>query len=203
MLNEKLDLRAKVEAILSQLFDRELTLSTATGFLQPMMSRIRSEAYKMKESECHGLKELIGLLTFLYDDDNNCLILDEPELHLHPQYQTFLLQQIRSMAGDPRQDHRKKCFFLITHSPYFVDVRTVEELKHCLVFRPGKPPSYIDELGEDESFKVKRFLPRLNTHHKQFFFASRPIFVEGYTDQQLLSSRERHDKYISRRPVPA
>jgi hypothetical protein len=30
-------------------------------------------------------------------------------------------------------------------------------------------------------------LPRLNTHHKQFFFAHRPIFVEGYTDQQLFT----------------
>ena len=30
-------------------------------------------------------------------------------------------------------------------------------------------------------------MPRLNTHHKQFFFASRPIFVEGYTDQQLFT----------------
>jgi predicted ATP-dependent endonuclease of OLD family len=34
---------------------------------------------------------------------------------------------------------------------------------------------------------VKRLLPRLNTHHKQFFFSSAPVFVEGYTDQQLFS----------------
>ena len=30
-------------------------------------------------------------------------------------------------------------------------------------------------------------MPRLNAHHKQFFFASRPIFVEGPTDQQIFT----------------
>ena len=42
-------------------------------------------------------------------------------------------------------------------------------------------------LSAQDEYSLKRLLPRLNTHHKQFFFANRPIFVEGYTDQQLFS----------------
>jgi hypothetical protein len=197
LLSEKLDLKTKVEATLSQLFDRELTLSTDTGTLRPKLRKKKGETYDMRQYECHGLKELITLLTFLYDDDNNCLIIDEPELHLHPQFQTFLLQHIRQLAGDPRKDAGTKCFFLITHSPFMVDVRTVDDLRQCVVFQPGKQPSFVSILDDDDLYKVKRLLPRLNTHHKQFFFSSAPIFVEGYTDQQLFSLiQERRGRLI-------
>lgn len=197
LLSEKLDLKTKVEATLSQLFDRELTLSTDTGTLRPKLRKKKGETYDMRQFECHGLKELITILTFLYDDDNDCLIIDEPELHLHPQFQTFLLQHIRQLAGDPRTNPGTKCFFLITHSPFMVDVRTVDDLRHCVVFQPGKPPSFIASLDSDDLYKVRRLLPRLNTHHKQFFFSSAPIFVEGYTDQQLFSLiQERRGRLI-------
>ena len=32
-----------------------------------------AEEYALKEQECHGMKEIISLLTFLSDDSNNCL----------------------------------------------------------------------------------------------------------------------------------
>ena len=187
-LKEKLDVRLKIEASLSSLFGRRIRLAEEGGYLRPKMQRIDGgEEYGVKESECHGLKELISLLTFLYEDEYNCLIIDEPELHLHPQFQTFFIQEVRKLAGDPRKETNKKCFFLITHSPYIVDVRTLDDLKHCIVFQPGKLPTCIEEFDNDDEYRLGCFLPRLNTHHKQFFFASRPIFVEGYTDQQLLS----------------
>lgn len=187
-LKEKLDVRVKIEATLSQLFGRSIRLAEEGGNLKPMVQRFQGgNEYKLKENECHGLKELITLLTTLYDDGNNCLIIDEPELHLHPQFQSFFLQEIRQIAGDPRVDPQKKMFLLITHSPYFVDIRTIEDLKNCIVFQPDRIPAFIDQMDGDDEWKVKRLLPRLNTHHKQFFFASNPIFVEGYRDQQLFT----------------
>lgn len=60
-------------------------------------------------------------------------------------------------------------------------------MKYCIVFQPDKLPVYIDQLESEDEWRIKRLLPRLNTHHKQFFFASRPIFVEGYFDQQIFS----------------
>lgn len=188
ILKEKLDVKIKIEAILSQLFGRRIRLAEEGGFLKPKIQRIEEgNEYGLKENECHGLKELITLLTFLYDDDYNCLIIDEPELHLHPQFQTFFLQEIRNIAGNPLSSPDKKCFFILTHSPYYVDIRTLEDLKYCIVFQPDKLPAYIDQLEGEDEWRIKRLLPRLNTHHKQFFFASRPIFVEGYFDQQIFS----------------
>ncbi len=188
VLKEKLDVKIRIEATLSQLFGRRIRLAEEGGFLKPKVQRIEvGNEYGLRESECHGLKELITLLTFLYNDDYNCLIIDEPELHLHPQFQTFFLQEIRRIAGDPLSSPEKKCFFIVTHSPYFVDIRTLEDLKYCIVFQPDKLPASIEHLGGEDEWRIKRLLPRLNTHHKQFFFASRPIFVEGYFDQQIFS----------------
>jgi len=188
ILKEKLDVKIRIEATLSQLFGRRIRLAEEGGFLKPKIQRIAGGGeYGLKESECHGLKELITLLTFLYDDDYNCLIIDEPELHLHPQFQSFFLQEIRRIAGDPLSSPDKKCFFIITHSPYYVDIRTLEDLKYCIIFQPDKLPTCIDQLADEDELRIKRLLPRLNTHHKQFFFASRPVFVEGYVDQQLFS----------------
>ena len=86
--------------------------------------------------------------------------------------QTFLIQQIRSLAGDPTTDISKKIFFIVTHSPHFIDVRTIDELKHTIIFQANKLPQYISNLESDDEFKLNSLLPRLNTHHKQFFFSS-------------------------------
>lgn len=198
ILKEKLDVKIKIEATLSQLFGRRIRLAEEGGFLKPKIQRIEGgDEYSLKESECHGLKELITLLTFLYNDDHNCLIIDEPELHLHPQFQTFFLQEIRKIAGDPLSSPDKKCFFIVTHSPYYVDIRTLEDLKYCIVFQPDRLPAFIESLESEDEWRIKRLLPRLNTHHKQFFFASRPIFVEGYFDQQIFSlAQEKRGKLL-------
>jgi hypothetical protein len=188
ILKEKMDVRIKIEALLFQLFGRRIRLAEESGFLRPRLQRLDGSAeYQMREAEAHGLKELIVLLTFLYEDTEKCLIIDEPELHLHPQFQSLILQEMRRIAGDPRQDTSKKIFFLITHSPYIVDLRTLEDLRHCIIFQPGRIPRPVTLTEREDEWRMQRLLPRLNTHHKQFFFAARPIFVEGYQDQQLFT----------------
>ncbi len=188
ILKERLDIRIKIEALLSDIFQKTIRLVEEGGYLKPKIQNINGGGeYGLKEQECHGLKELLTLLTFLYDENYNCLILDEPELHLHPQFQSFLLNEIRKLAGDPRQNTKKKLFFIITHSPYFLDLRSLEDLKNVLVCHYNQPPSFIETLDSQEEYVLKRFLPRFNTHHKQFFFSPNPVFVEGYTDQQIIS----------------
>lgn len=188
ILKERLDVRIKIEALLSDMFGKTIRLSEEGGFLKPVMQRISGGGeYNLSQSECHGLKELITLLTFLYDTSKNCIIFDEPELHLHPQFQSFFLSEIRKIAGNPLEDPSKKLFFIITHSPYFIDIKTLDELTNILVCHLDKVPTYVNALDENDSYVLKRFLPRFNTHHKQFFFSPNPVFVEGYTDQQIIS----------------
>ena len=188
ILKERLDVRVKIEALLSDIFSKTIRLVEEGGFLKPkIQNNSGGEEYGLKEKECHGLKELMTLLTFLYDESKDCLILDEPELHLHPQFQSFLLSEIRKFAGDPKVDPTKKLFFIITHSPYFLDLRSIDDLKSILVCHYNEPPNFIDNLDIQDEYILRKFLPRFNTHHKQFFFSPNPVFVEGYTDQQIIT----------------
>lgn len=188
ILKERLDVRVKIEALLSDIFNKTIRLVEEGGFLKPKIQNNSGGAeYGLKEKECHGLKELITLLTFLYDESKNCLILDEPELHLHPQFQSFLLSEIRKFSGNPSQDPTKKIFFIITHSPYFLDLRSIDDLKSILVCHFNEPLNFVEALDSQDEYILKKFLPRFNTHHKQFFFSPNPVFVEGYTDQQIIT----------------
>jgi hypothetical protein len=188
ILKERLDVRVKIEALLSDIFNKTIRLVEEGGFLKPKIQNISGGTeYGLKEKECHGLKELMTLLTFLYDESKNCLILDEPELHLHPQFQSFLLSEIRKFSGDPKINPTKKLFFIITHSPYFLDLRSIDDLKSILVCHYNEPPNFVDTLDTQDEYILKKFLPRFNTHHKQFFFSPNPVFVEGYTDQQIIT----------------
>lgn len=188
ILKERLDIRIKIEALLSDIFGKTIRLAEQGGYLKPMMqNKVSGNEYGLSEGECHGLKELITLLTFLYDPAKNCIIFDEPELHLHPQYQSFFLEEVRKVAGNPLEDSSKKLVFIITHSPYFLDIKSIDDLKSILICSPGKVPTYVDQLDDNDTYILNRFLPRFNTHHKQFFFSPNPVFVEGYTDQQIIS----------------
>ena len=187
ILKERIDIQIKIEALLSDIFQKSIRLVEEGGYLKPKIQNVGGAEYWLKEQECHGLKELITLLTFIYDQNNNCLILDEPELHLHPQFQSFFLSEIRKIAGDPIANPSKKLFFIITHSPYFLDLRSLADLKSVLVCHYDSPPTFLDALGNQDEYVLKRFLPRFNTHHKQFFFSPMPVFVEGYTDQQIIT----------------
>src|SRR6202035_1027155 len=127
-------------------------------------------SYRLDRDECHGIKELLVLLTHLYNDEHQYLIIDEPELNLHPQYQAFFMQEVRRIAGDPQVDRPKKIVFLITHSPFILDFRTVEDVRDVLYFVENHVcPRHIFGLGAAESGRLATLVPRLNVHHKQLF----------------------------------
>ena len=188
-LEERADLRIQIEATLGHLFDREIILEWDSGNLIPRVRR-QSDAlsYRLDREECHGIKELLVLLTHLYDDKNQHLIIDEPELNLHPQYQAFFMQEVRKIAGDPTTDRTKKIVFLITHSPFILDFRSEDDLRAVISFDlEYSAPKQVHDLSSG-NFQLSSFLGRLNLHHKQFFFSDNPIFVEGIHDAQLVEA---------------
>ena len=189
LLEERLDLRIRIEATLSHLFDREILLEWDSGRLvTKARHRVKGDLYRLDHDECHGIKEIMVLLTHLYDDSRRYLVIDEPELNLHPQYQAFFMQEVRKLAGDPAEDHTKKVFFLVTHSPFILDFRSPEDLKSVFSFDLHYSlPSRLTDL-DLETDRVRSFTRRLNANHKQLFFSDNPIFVEGHHDAQLISA---------------
>jgi hypothetical protein len=187
LLEEKLDLKIKIEAILSQVLHRDIRLEWDSGKLVPMAYNIKQASEYELKKESHGVKELLILLTHLYDDSHKVLIIDEPELNLHPQYQAFLLEHIRKVSGLPSEG--KKIIYLISHSPFILDFQTIDDLKSVICFHSDfRKPSYIDNLEPTDEKKIKQIIPKLNVHHKQLFFANTPIFVEGIFDAQFIKA---------------
>jgi hypothetical protein len=187
ILEEKLDIRIRIEATLTQILNREIRLEWDSGRLVPKAYNIKQEAtYELHKEECHGIKELLILLTHLYDDSHKTLVIDEPELNLHPQYQAFLLQEIRKVAGDPSTPG-KKLIFLVTHSPFILDINNKQDLASIICFHSDfSEPSHLFEKSDTEISSFAAIIPRLNVHHKQLFFADCPIFVEGIFDAQFI-----------------
>ncbi|MBD5473586.1 MAG: AAA family ATPase [Lachnospiraceae bacterium] len=188
-LRNKMDLQIKIESILSDIFGKTLSFKETGGYLNVTMED-SGKVYDLKKDESHGLKEIITLLAFLYDDEYNCIILDEPELNLHPQFQQYILQEIKSMAGDPFQEQGKKMFVILTHSPYMLSIQNSDELKNLVVFHRHEVPTFIKEyedMDEYQKLRLNKLLLRMNVNHKTLFFADKPIFVEGYIDQQFFN----------------
>lgn len=189
LLEERMDLRIQIQATLSHLFNREIALEWDSGNLIPRVARTGGgPTYRLDHEECHGIKELLVLLTHLYDDRHGYLIIDEPELNLHPQYQAFFMHEVRKIADDPSIDSRKKVVFLITHSPFILDLRTFEDLKSIISFDlKYSAPTQVAQLGLD-IHSPNHFIRRLNSHHKQLFFSDNPVFVEGIYDAWLIEA---------------
>ena len=191
LLEERMDLRIQVEATLSHLFNRKISLEWDSGNLVARAALGAGESYRLDRDECHGIKELLVLLTHLYNDEHPYLIIDEPELNLHPQYQAFFMQEVRKVAGDPSTDKKRKIVFLVTHSPFILDFRSVEDVKSVVSFAlDHSTPRHIFDLDPSSTARLSTLVPRLNVHHKQLFFSDNPIFVEGILDAQLVGTMQ-------------
>ena len=189
LLEDRMDLRIQIEATLSHLFNREITLEWEAGHLLPKaIRRDGGASYRLDREECHGIKELFVLLTHLYDNQHSYLIIDEPELNLHPQYQAFFMQEVRKVAGDPHTTGDKKIVFLITHSPFILDLRDEDDVKSVISFDlEYSVPKLVANL--DSNAPALMFAAgKLNAHHKQLFFSDNPIFVEGLHDARIIEA---------------
>ncbi|MCR5623435.1 MAG: AAA family ATPase [Treponema sp.] len=179
--------RQKIQAVLSSMFGKTIVFKQGEGgsYIPVVVNRAWNVEYNLEEVECHGLREIITLLAALYaNTGSSCLVFDEPELHLHPQFQQFFAEELRRVSAR----HPKRMYFIVTHSPFFIDLRFPEDLLGVLVCHTNREPTHIESLGRRDEDLLGRFLPRFNSYHKQFFFSDNQIFVEGYTDQQVFAS---------------
>ena len=127
---------------------------------------------------------VVAILAALYDDEVGCILIDEPEVSLHPQLQAFLYAEMLNLAGNP-EDPTRKLVFLSTHSPEFIQVRAIEDIASLLFCESAyEAPIQVDPLApEFGDRKVKSLLARLGHEHKLALFCKRPLLVEGISDQ--------------------
>jgi predicted ATPase len=192
-LSERPDILIKVQERLRKLFNRDIRVDWDGGRLKVYFSRVDVEIAEYSSAkEASGLLHLVSILSALYDDEVGFLLIDEPEVSLHPQLQSFLYQEISKVAGNP-DEFGKKLVFLSTHSTEFIHLNSVDDLASIVFCNDaGSNPIQIDPTIEEfRSRKIKALLARMGQEHKLALFCQRPILVEGPSDQIICSGISR------------
>lgn len=121
-MDEKRDVYIKVAERLSIMFGREIHLEWNAGQLKVYFEKKGDlEGYSVV-LEASGLVNLVSILAALYDDDMEILLIDEPEVSLHPQLQAYLLKEIKKIIK-----LYNKTVVISTHSTEFLSFSTVED----------------------------------------------------------------------------
>lgn len=190
-LAERADILIKIQERLRKLFKRDLLIEWDAGSLKILFSRIDGQSQPYSSGrEASGLMHLVGILSALYDDEVGALLLDEPEVSLHPQLQAFLLKEIISVAGHPSEGRNKKFVVIATHSTEMIQLARPDDLL-SLVFcydLNADPVQIAADAGELKNKKIQGLIARLGQEHKLSLFCKRPLLVEGPSDLMICSA---------------
>lgn len=188
-LDQRADIRVKVEARLLALFQRRITLEWMPGGLQIDFARTDSDESYPAGQEASGLLHLISILTAAFDDEVGALLLDEPEVSLHPQLQAYVLRELRKVSGDPISAGRK-LVVISTHSPAMLQVRQPKDLPRLIFFQNSKtaPQQVSSTAPELQSKALAGLLARMGDSHRIAFFAQRLLLVEGPSDEIIANA---------------
>jgi hypothetical protein len=130
-----------------------------------------------------GLVSLFFIVDSLYDSTpGDIIVIDEPELSLHPQFQRKLSNLITEYASD-RQ------IILATHSPYFVNLAALDHGSTVVRSYLSEGESHLSQLGDTAALSIAGLLLDVNNPHvlglnaqEVFFLEDQVILVEGQED---------------------
>lgn len=184
-LYKRPDILIKVQERLRKLFKRDIKIEWDSGYLKVFFLRVgASNTYYSSAREASGLLHLVGILSALYDDEVGVLLIDEPEVSLHPQLQAFLLKEITRVAGIPSQNDYKKIIVMATHSTEMIKISKTDDLLSFIFCNDLKedPIQIPKDAGELQNKQVKGLVARLGQEHKLALFSKTPLLVEGPSD---------------------
>lgn len=196
-LSERVDIQIKVQERLRKLFRRDLIIEWDAGHLKVLFNRSdETSAPYSSGREASGLMHLVGLLSALYDDEVGVLMIDEPEVSLHPQLQAFLLQEILSVSGQPSANTNKKIILIATHSTEMVRLRSVDDLPNLIFCNDLRedPVQVQPDAPDLNNKKLKTLVASLGQLHRLSLFSTRPLLVEGASDSIICQALARRLK---------
>jgi putative ATP-dependent endonuclease of the OLD family len=171
---EQLGLDANVDAI-----DLFFTPMGTMDFYKSLDIVIKDHDFVISATEVgEGFQNAI-VLAVLRAFEETCragaiLLIEEPEMFLHPQMQRSLYKTLRKIG-------EKNQVIYTTHSPHFV---SVPDYRDVLLVRRNEEGTYVvqSSLASDNKRREK-LLKELDPERNELFFAKRLLLVEGDTEK--------------------
>lgn len=177
-MDEKKDIYIKVAERLSVLFGRQIYLRWDAGKLKVYFEKTDSQKEYSVAVEASGLVNVISILAALFDKDVEVLLIDEPEVSLHPQLQSYLLREMKKAARE-----YKKTIIISTHSTEMISLSNISDMSNLVFFSDKKLPVQVSPTAPElENRKLKDFVMRMGQIYKAGFFAKKILLIEGASD---------------------
>lgn len=121
-----------------------------------------------------GIREALRIILDVEFEKPAILLIEEPEIHLHPALETALMQYLRRIS-----DHTQ--IFISTHSTNFLDSA---EMRNVYLVARREGETFVERLtSEDAEIELPR---ELGIRLSSLFMFDRLVFVEGPTDEAVL-----------------
>lgn len=177
-MDDKKDVYIKVAERLSVLFGRQIYLRWDAGSMKVFFEKTDNQKEYSVTVEASGLVNVISILAAIFDDDVQVLLVDEPEVSLHPQLQSYLLREIKKAVK-----LYDKTIILSTHSTELLSLSSINDFSNLVFFEEKKVPVQINpNAPELQGKKLKDFLLRMGQIYRNGFFAQRVLLIEGASD---------------------
>jgi predicted ATP-dependent endonuclease of OLD family len=151
-------------------------------FYKSLDLRVREGSFSVSATELgEGVQNALVLAILQTFEERRkqgaILLIEEPEMFLHPHLQRFLYKTIREIA-------RTNQVIYTTHSPHFVSVPEYEDV---VIVRKGRDGTSVRRSDlPTNSRRKEKLIKELDPERNELFFAQRLLLVEGDTEKLAL-----------------
>jgi predicted ATPase len=178
---KKVELIALIKRVVPNFTKYSVNFSNNQAYIEYTTgNNIDHKAGNLGEGVTGIFKLLVPLINI--QEADRILIIDEPELSLHPQAQKELIKIYSEYAS-------KIQIILATHSPNFIDWKAIHNNGQVIrISKPGDKNCKANWLSRDSKLELSRIADNKNRPFvldnigKELFFADNVVLCEGQTD---------------------